>query len=96
MTSPGGAEYHDYQHYVGGQSHSNFASVFTCCDYIYGTDMIAGSGNGDPPNPAAFSFSGQMPPPQKRRRVPFNDDGHKRLTNCMILQFNPLEVLKFR
>ncbi|XP_021810261.1 uncharacterized protein LOC110753633 [Prunus avium] len=39
MTSAGGAEYHDYQRYVGGQSHSNFASVFTCCDYIYGTDM---------------------------------------------------------
>lgn len=34
----GGAEYHDYHHYVGGQSHSNFASVFTYCDYIYGTD----------------------------------------------------------
>ncbi|KAF5182634.1 Methylsterol monooxygenase 1-2 [Thalictrum thalictroides] len=34
----GGAEYHDYHHFVGGQSHSNFASVFTYCDYIYGTD----------------------------------------------------------
>ncbi|KAJ8468002.1 hypothetical protein OPV22_030554 [Ensete ventricosum] len=34
----GGAEYHDYHHYVGGKSHSNFASVFTYCDYIYGTD----------------------------------------------------------
>ncbi|CAJ1943490.1 unnamed protein product [Sphenostylis stenocarpa] len=34
----GGAEYHDYHHYVGRQSHSNFASVFTYCDYIYGTD----------------------------------------------------------
>ncbi|PKI49493.1 hypothetical protein CRG98_030110 [Punica granatum] len=34
----GGAEYHDYHHYVGEQSHSNFASVFTYCDYIYGTD----------------------------------------------------------
>ncbi|KAJ8504626.1 hypothetical protein OPV22_005512 [Ensete ventricosum] len=34
----GGAEYHDYHHYVGGRSHSNFASVFTYCDYIYGTD----------------------------------------------------------
>ncbi|GAV70354.1 FA_hydroxylase domain-containing protein [Cephalotus follicularis] len=34
----GGADYHDYHHYVGGQSHSNFASVFTYCDYIYGTD----------------------------------------------------------
>ncbi|KAI4297488.1 hypothetical protein L6164_037377 [Bauhinia variegata] len=27
-----------YHHYVGGQSQSNFASVFTYCDYIYGTD----------------------------------------------------------
>ncbi|KAJ6426718.1 hypothetical protein OIU84_022332 [Salix udensis] len=34
----GGADYHDYHHYVGGQSHSNFASVFTYCDFIYGTD----------------------------------------------------------
>ncbi|KAK7330696.1 hypothetical protein VNO77_24894 [Canavalia gladiata] len=34
----GGAEHHDYHHYVGRQSHSNFASVFTYCDYIYGTD----------------------------------------------------------
>ncbi|KAI5647361.1 hypothetical protein M9H77_33366 [Catharanthus roseus] len=34
----GGAIYHDYHHYVGGKSHSNFASVFTYCDYIYGTD----------------------------------------------------------
>ncbi|XP_026411362.1 methylsterol monooxygenase 1-1-like isoform X1 [Papaver somniferum] len=34
----GGSEYHDYHHYVGGQSQSNFASVFTYCDYIYGTD----------------------------------------------------------
>eukprot|EP00257_Ricinus_communis_P024082 XP_015584227.1 methylsterol monooxygenase 1-1-like isoform X1 [Ricinus communis] len=34
----GGAEYHDYHHYVGGRSHNNFASVFTYCDYIYGTD----------------------------------------------------------
>ncbi|KAG2248928.1 hypothetical protein Bca4012_087746 [Brassica carinata] len=34
----GGAEYHDYHHYVGGKSQSNFASVFTYCDYIYGTD----------------------------------------------------------
>jgi len=34
----GGAEYHDYHHYVGRQSQSNFASVFTFCDYIYGTD----------------------------------------------------------
>lgn len=34
----GGAEHHDYHHYVGGLSQSNFASVFTYCDYIYGTD----------------------------------------------------------
>ncbi|KAK3036022.1 hypothetical protein RJ639_030723 [Escallonia herrerae] len=34
----GGAIYHDYHHYVGGKSQSNFASVFTYCDYIYGTD----------------------------------------------------------
>ncbi|KAG6512191.1 very-long-chain aldehyde decarbonylase GL1-10-like [Zingiber officinale] len=34
----GGAEYHDYHHYVGEHSQSNFASVFTYCDYIYGTD----------------------------------------------------------
>lgn len=34
----GGAEYHDYHHFVGGKSQSNFASVFTYCDYIYGTD----------------------------------------------------------
>ncbi|TYG91317.1 hypothetical protein ES288_A12G252500v1 [Gossypium darwinii] len=34
----GGADYHDYHHYVGEQSQSNFASVFTYCDYIYGTD----------------------------------------------------------
>ncbi|XP_071693287.1 methylsterol monooxygenase 1-2-like isoform X2 [Rutidosis leptorrhynchoides] len=33
-----GAEYHDYHHYVGGQSQSNFAPIFTYCDYIYGTD----------------------------------------------------------
>lgn len=36
----GGAEYHDYHHYVGGQSQSNFASVFTYCDFIYGTDKV--------------------------------------------------------
>ncbi|TKY55391.1 Methylsterol monooxygenase 1-1 [Spatholobus suberectus] len=36
----GGAEYHDYHHYVGRQSQSNFASVFTYCDYIYGTDKV--------------------------------------------------------
>ncbi|XP_074572864.1 very-long-chain aldehyde decarbonylase GL1-10-like [Curcuma longa] len=34
----GGAEYHDYHHYVGGKSQSNFGTVFTYCDYIYGTD----------------------------------------------------------
>ncbi|KAJ4825837.1 hypothetical protein Tsubulata_045464 [Turnera subulata] len=34
----GGAAYHDYHHSVGGQCHNNFASVFTYCDYIYGTD----------------------------------------------------------
>ncbi|MQM05577.1 hypothetical protein Taro_038392 [Colocasia esculenta] len=34
----GGAEYHDYHHFVGRQSQSNFASIFTYCDYIYGTD----------------------------------------------------------
>jgi 4,4-dimethyl-9beta,19-cyclopropylsterol-4alpha-methyl oxidase len=34
----GGAEYHDYHHFVGGKSQSNFASAFTYCDYIYGTD----------------------------------------------------------
>ncbi|KAG9147710.1 hypothetical protein Leryth_014861 [Lithospermum erythrorhizon] len=34
----GGAVYHDYHHFVGGKSQSNFASVFTYCDYIYGTD----------------------------------------------------------
>ncbi|CAN6286018.1 unnamed protein product [Urochloa humidicola] len=34
----GGADHHDYHHYVGRQSQSNFASVFTICDYIYGTD----------------------------------------------------------
>ncbi|TVU33826.1 hypothetical protein EJB05_15636 [Eragrostis curvula] len=34
----GGAEYHDYHHFVGGSSQSNFAPLFTYCDYIYGTD----------------------------------------------------------
>ncbi|KAK4747443.1 hypothetical protein SAY87_014029 [Trapa incisa] len=34
----GGADYHDYHHYVGEQSHSNFASVFTYCDFLYRTD----------------------------------------------------------
>ncbi|KAE8055163.1 hypothetical protein FH972_012024 [Carpinus fangiana] len=34
----GGADYHDYHHYVGQHSKSNFSPVFTYCDYIYGTD----------------------------------------------------------
>ncbi|CAM0871049.1 unnamed protein product [Alopecurus aequalis] len=34
----GGAEHHDYHHRVGAQSQSNFSSVFTFCDYLYGTD----------------------------------------------------------
>mmetsp|Transcript_62104 Transcript_62104/g.196387 ORF Transcript_62104/g.196387 Transcript_62104/m.196387 type:complete len:94 (+) Transcript_62104:1022-1303(+) len=34
----GGAEHHDYHHWVGGLSSGNFASIFTWCDYIYGTD----------------------------------------------------------
>ncbi|KAK4483415.1 hypothetical protein RD792_010602 [Penstemon davidsonii] len=34
----GGAVYHDYHHYVGEKSQSNFASVFTYCDTIYGTN----------------------------------------------------------
>ncbi|XP_047179341.1 methylsterol monooxygenase 1-2-like [Vigna umbellata] len=33
----GGAAFHDYHHYVGEKTQSNFASVFTYCDYIYGT-----------------------------------------------------------
>ncbi|KAH7415417.1 hypothetical protein KP509_14G042500 [Ceratopteris richardii] len=33
----GGPEFHDYHHSVGGKSQNNFASVFTYCDYIYGT-----------------------------------------------------------
>ncbi|KAJ7524036.1 hypothetical protein O6H91_18G074100 [Diphasiastrum complanatum] len=36
----GGAEYHDYHHFIGGKSQSNFASVFTYCDRIYGTDKV--------------------------------------------------------
>ncbi|KAH7284633.1 hypothetical protein KP509_34G063500 [Ceratopteris richardii] len=35
-----GSEYHDYHHFVGGKSQNNFASVFTYCDYIYGTNKI--------------------------------------------------------
>ncbi|KAL6658560.1 hypothetical protein ACP70R_004146 [Stipagrostis hirtigluma subsp. patula] len=34
----GGAKFHDYHHRVGRRSQSNFASVFTFCDYLYGTD----------------------------------------------------------
>ncbi|BFI25786.1 plant 4,4-dimethylsterol C-4alpha-methyl-monooxygenase [Marchantia polymorpha subsp. ruderalis] len=34
----GGAEYHDYHHYIGAKTQSNFASVFTYCDWLYGTD----------------------------------------------------------
>eukprot|EP00850_Spirogloea_muscicola_P011717 SM000073S21493 [mRNA] locus=s73:616783:617887:- [translate_table: standard] len=34
----GGAEFHDYHHLIGGQSRGNFASVFTYCDWLYGTD----------------------------------------------------------
>uniref|UniRef100_A0ACD5WPE3 Uncharacterized protein n=1 Tax=Avena sativa TaxID=4498 RepID=A0ACD5WPE3_AVESA len=34
----GGASHHDYHHRVGGKSQSNFASIFTFCDYLYGTD----------------------------------------------------------
>lgn len=37
----GDAVYHDYHHYVGRQSQSNFASVFTFCDHIYGTDKVS-------------------------------------------------------
>ncbi|GKB16486.1 hypothetical protein Tco_0850409 [Tanacetum coccineum] len=34
----GGADYHDYHHYVGGKGQSNFASVFNCLRLLYGTD----------------------------------------------------------
>ncbi|XP_031127851.1 methylsterol monooxygenase 1-1-like [Ipomoea triloba] len=34
----GGAIYHDYHHFVGESCNSNFASVFTYCDTIYGTN----------------------------------------------------------
>ncbi|CAD6266987.1 unnamed protein product [Miscanthus lutarioriparius] len=33
-----GAEFHDYHHYAGGKTRTNFGSVFTYCDYIYGTN----------------------------------------------------------
>lgn len=36
----GGAAFHDYHHYVGEKSQSNFASVFTYCDYIYRTHKV--------------------------------------------------------
>ncbi|KAG0521649.1 hypothetical protein BDA96_08G179300 [Sorghum bicolor] len=34
----GGAEFHDYHHYAGKKTKSNFSSVFRYCDYIYGTN----------------------------------------------------------
>ncbi|CAI7831812.1 unnamed protein product [Closterium sp. NIES-53] len=34
----GGPRFHDYHHEVGGESHCNFASIFTICDWLYGTD----------------------------------------------------------
>ncbi|EYU30561.1 hypothetical protein MIMGU_mgv11b0246252mg, partial [Erythranthe guttata] len=34
----GGAHLHDNHHFVGGKRQSNFASVNTYCDYIYGTN----------------------------------------------------------
>jgi sterol desaturase/sphingolipid hydroxylase (fatty acid hydroxylase superfamily) len=37
----GGAEFHDFHHYAGGQSRSNFSSIFTYCDYIYGTMKVS-------------------------------------------------------
>lgn len=33
-----GAKFHDYHHYAGGQSQSNFSSIFTYCDNLYGTN----------------------------------------------------------
>ncbi|KAG0521645.1 hypothetical protein BDA96_08G179100 [Sorghum bicolor] len=33
-----GAEFHDYHHYAGGKTRTNFGSVFSYCDYIYGTN----------------------------------------------------------
>jgi sterol desaturase/sphingolipid hydroxylase (fatty acid hydroxylase superfamily) len=36
----GGAEFHDYHHYAGEKTRSNFSSVFTYCDYIYGTNKV--------------------------------------------------------
>lgn len=37
----GGPEYHDYHHLIGGRSQSNFASIFTYCDWLYGTDKVS-------------------------------------------------------
>lgn len=37
----GGAAYHDYHHYARGRSQSNFAPLFTYCDYIYRTDKVS-------------------------------------------------------
>lgn len=34
----GGAKYHDYHHRIGGECCGNYASVFTWCDWAYGTD----------------------------------------------------------
>jgi sterol desaturase/sphingolipid hydroxylase (fatty acid hydroxylase superfamily) len=34
------AEFHDYHHYAGGKTRTNFGSVFTYCDYIYGTNKV--------------------------------------------------------
>ncbi|KAL6615111.1 hypothetical protein ACP70R_037381 [Stipagrostis hirtigluma subsp. patula] len=34
----GGAKHHDFHHYTGGYTHSNFAPLFTYCDYIYMTN----------------------------------------------------------
>ncbi|CAN6372838.1 unnamed protein product [Urochloa humidicola] len=34
----GGAEFHDYHHYAGEKTQSNFGSIFTYCDYLYGTN----------------------------------------------------------
>ena len=34
----GGAKYHDYHHRIGGECCGNYASIFTWCDWAYGTD----------------------------------------------------------
>ncbi|XP_016704428.1 methylsterol monooxygenase 1-2-like [Gossypium hirsutum] len=36
----GGLAYHDFHHFVGRQCQSNFASIFTYCDYLYGIDKL--------------------------------------------------------